>query len=398
MRDGTFWQTAEKMHDTDGVYDLVIVGAGISGLSAADFYRTAKPNAKILILDNHDDFGGHARRNEYHLNGRLELLNGGTELIDSPRPYSAVASGLLKTLGIEPKTLAVLAKASDRPEIYAGLGGATFFDKETFGADKLVVGGSGARGRRDCRLESLPRQGAALAEQPAADILRIETGTTDYFPGLTSAQKKDKLSRLSYFDYLSKVIKADAMAVAYYQKATHDEWGVGIDAEPALDCWGFGLPGFAGLKLDPGSIKRMGNTAAGYNENTFETFHFPDGNASIARLLIRKLVPRAMPGRTVQDVVTAQANYGELDRDGAPVRIRLSSTVVGVRNLGSAAASRGVELAYARGGRVLRVHAATCVLASWNMMIPYLCSDMPEPQKAALHELVKIPLLYTSVA
>jgi spermidine dehydrogenase len=76
----------------------------------------------------------------------------------------------------------------------------------------------------------------------------------------------------------------------------------------------------------------------------------------------------------------------------------LGSTVVGARNLGSPKASKGVELAYARGGHIYRVHAANCVLASWNMMIPYICSDMPDPQKAALHELVKIPLLYTSVA
>ena len=393
VRDGTFWSTAEKMHDTDGVYDLVVVGAGISGLSAAFFYRAAKPNAKILILDNHDDFGGHARRNEYHLNGRLELLNGGTELIDSPRPYSAVASGLLKTLGIEP---AKLAKACDRPEVYDGLGPASFFDKETFGVDRLVVGGSTREGETvdwNAFISKTP-----LSPKAKADMLRIEAGMEDYFPGLTSDQKKDKLSRMSYFDYLSKVVKADPKTVAFYQQITHDEWGVGIDAEPALDCWGFGLPGFSGLKLDPRSIKRMGNTAAGYNENSFETFHFPDGNASIARLLVRALVPKAMPGHTVEDVVTAVANYNELDRDGAPVRIRVSSTVVGVRNIGSPKASKGIELAYARGGHVWRVHAANCILASWNMMIPYLCSDMPDAQKAALHELVKIPLVYTSVA
>lgn len=394
VRDGTFWQTAEKMSDTDGVYDLVIVGAGISGLSAAHFYRTAKPNAKILILDVHDDFGGHARRNEYHLNGKVELLNGGTELIDSPRPYSAVASGLLKTLSINP---VALAKASDKPEVYKGLGPASFFDKETFGVDQLVVGGSGREDGETVDWKAFLAK-VPLSDKAKDDMLRIEAGTVDYFPGLTSAQKKDKLSRMSYLDFLSKVVKADPTTVAYYQKITHDEWGVGIDAEPALDCWGFGLPGFNGLKLEPGAIKRMGNTAAGYCENTFETFHFPDGNASIARLLIRDLVPAAMPGHTVEDVVTAVANYGALDREGAPVRIRLSSTVVGVRNIGSQKASKGVELAYARGGHVYRVHAANCVLASWNMMIPYLCSDMPDTQKAALHELVKIPLVYTSVA
>ena len=396
LRDGTFWDHAEKPEDTTTVYDLIVVGGGISGLSAAHFFRAAKPNARILILDNHDDFGGHAKRNEFHLNGRMELLNGGTELIDSPRPYSAVASGLLKRLGIDPEAL---TKACDKPDIYKGLAPSTFFDKETFGADRLVVGQA-----RTGEEEGTISWKAFLAKAPLsakarADILRVQEGEVDYFPGLTSAQKKDRLSRISYSDYLTKIAKVDPIVVKFYQTMTHDEWGVGIDAEPALDCWGFGMPGFKGLKLAPGSIARMGNTAAGYEDNPdLPTFHFPDGNATIARLLVRDLVPKAIPGHSVEDVVTSRANYGELDRPGAPVCIRLSSTVVGARNIGDPDSSRGVEVAYARGGRVFRVHAANCVMASWNMMIPYICPELPDAQKAALHELVKIPLVYTSVA
>lgn len=116
LRDGEFWKTAEKPDDLDHVYDLVIVGGGISGLSAAHFYRAAKADARILILDNHDDFGGHAKRNEFHLRDRMELENGGTLLIDSPRPYSKVAGGLLTELGIHP---AALAKACNKPEVYS---------------------------------------------------------------------------------------------------------------------------------------------------------------------------------------------------------------------------------------------------------------------------------------
>lgn len=229
--------------------------------------------------------------------------------------------------------------------------------------------------------------------------MRVEEGKVDYLPGLTSAQKKDKLSRMSYRDYLEKVAKVDTVTLAFYQTITHDEWGVGIDAEPALDCWGFGLPGFDGLNLEKGSIQRMGYTAAGYEDNPdLPTFHFPDGNATIARLLVRDLIPKAMPGHTVEDVVTAHANYAELNRARAPIAIRLSSTVVGVRNIGDPKSSRGVEVAYARAGRVFRVHAANCVLAGWNMMIPYLSPELPDEQKNALHELVKIPLVYTSVA
>jgi spermidine dehydrogenase len=71
LRDGTFWEKAGKPVETGEEYDLVVVGGGISGLAAAYFYRKqAGPSARILILDNHDDFGGHAKRNEFHLGGR----------------------------------------------------------------------------------------------------------------------------------------------------------------------------------------------------------------------------------------------------------------------------------------------------------------------------------------
>jgi spermidine dehydrogenase len=175
---------------------------------------------------------------------------------------------------------------------------------------------------------------------------------------------------------------------------THGEWGVGIDAVGALEVWAFDFPGFQGLHLEPGPAPHMGYTAGGYATGGSETFHFPDGNASIARLLVRRLIPAAMPGQTAEDVVTARADYAQLDRAGAPVRIRLSSTVLRAANLGS----DSVAVTYSRGGQLNAVRAEVCVLACWNMIIPHLCPDMPERQKAALHSLVKTPLVYTSVA
>jgi spermidine dehydrogenase len=143
----------------------------------------------------------------------------------------------------------------------------------------------------------------------------------------------------------------------------------------------------------------MSFTPAGYVQTGgSETFHFPDGNASIARLLVRALVPGAIPGETPEDLVTARADYGRLDRPGNLVRIRLSSLCVRARNIGGAPHSTGAEIAYARGDGVYRVRAKACVLASWNMMIPYLCPEMGEAQKSALHQIVKTPLVYTSVA
>ena len=377
LRGGDFWKNQREIADTGGRYNLVVVGAGISGLAAAHFYRSARPDAKILILDNHDDFGGHAKRNEFHLGGRLHLLNGGTLEIDSPRPYSSVADGLLKDLGVDP---VALSKACDRDELYPSLGltRAIFFDRETFGEDRLVPGVPVRRQKASAAAWHAFLARTPLSPAVRRDIERIETEPIDYMPGLSSEQKKDHLSRISYRDYLLKIAQVDPAVIPFYQTATQGEWGVGIDAVSALDCWGFGLSGFQGLNLKRGSAPRMGYTPAGYADGGSYTFHFPDGNATIARLLVRKLIPAAVPGHDCRDVVTARVDYNQLDRPDHPVRIRLSSTVVRARNQDDPAASRGVEIAYARGEQVFIVQAKDCVLACWNMMIPYLCPELPE--------------------
>ncbi|HTS39024.1 MAG TPA: NAD(P)-binding protein, partial [Xanthobacteraceae bacterium] len=321
-------------------YDLVVVGGGISGLAAAYFYRRARPSDKILILDNHDDFGGHAKRNEFTLGGRLELINGGTLSIDSPKPYSAVADSLLKTLGIDP---VALSEKYWRRDFYSsfGLRRGIFLDKETFGADHLVVVSDGKSWAE--RLASSP-----LSAQVRSDIARIEEAHIDCMPGLTSDEKKRRLAKMSYRDFLLNVVKADPGVVAFYQARTHGEWGVGIDAVSALDVWAFRLPGFQGLDLKPGAAPGQGFTAAGYaGDGGSYSFHFPDGNASIARLLVRDLIPDAVPGTSAEDVVTARIDYAKLDRAAAPVRIRLSSTAVRARNVGDAMSAKEVEIAYA---------------------------------------------------
>jgi spermidine dehydrogenase len=390
LRDGDFWPRAGEITGTHETCDLVVVGAGISGLAAAHFYRAREVGARILILDNHDDFGGHAKRNEFALGGRLALMNGGTFSIDSPRSYSAAADGLLRTLGIDPVALA--GKCAD-PNFYPSLDlkRSVFLDKETFGADRLIVA-DGARSWTQ-RLAGSP-----LSEAAQRDIARIEEARIDYFPGLSSEEKKSRLSRMSYRDFLLDIVHADPGVIAFYQARTHGEWGVGIDAVSALDVWAFGFPGFQGLDLKPGSAPHMGYTAAGYADGGSYTFHFPDGNASIARLLVRNLIPQSLPGSSAEDAVTARLDYARLDLAQAPVCIRLGSTVVRVRHVGDPASAEAVEVAYMRGSELHSVRARSCVLACYNMMIPYLCPELPDQQKAALKYPVKVPLIYASVA
>jgi spermidine dehydrogenase len=389
LRDGQNWPPAT---DTGEQYDLIVVGAGISGLAAAHFYRAkTSPSSRILLLDNHDDFGGHARRNEFYLGDRLHLMNGGTLDIDSPRPYGPHAAGLLTALGID---VAGLIKKTQSPHFYEHLGmqRGVFFDQETFGADKLVAG-FGATPYKQL-LEAAP-----LSEQAREQIVQIQEQRIDYLPGLTSEEKKQRLSRISYAAFLRDLVRVDPAVVHFYQARTQGEWGVGIDAVSALDCWGIGLPGFQGMHLAKGSIRRMGYTPAGYEETGGSLhLHFPDGNATIARLLVRDLIPQAVPGSGGENIVTAQVNYAQLDRAETPIRLRLNSTAVNVRHVGEPATSRRVRVTYLRGGRAFTAEARGVVLACYNMMIPYLCPELPETQKQALHSLVKTPLVYTSVA
>jgi spermidine dehydrogenase len=404
LRDGTFWDSAGTPQDTGETYDLIVVGGGISGLSAAHFYRkSAGANARILILDNHDDFGGHAKRNEFRVGSAFRLGFGGTFSIESPAPYSKEARGLIEELGID---VASYPKYHDA-NLYRSLGlhPKIFFDKETFGSDRLVVGpaslGGGEKDYAAPDNREIWKQliaEAPLAPQAKSDLDRLRYENRDYFPGLTSDEKKAKLARISYATFLRDVVKVHEDVVKLYQAVPQPLYGLGIDAVSAQDAWGFELPGFDGMKLDPAPGKGMNRDAIPNEEAEKYFFHFPDGNATIARLLVRKLIPEAIAGNSAADVVLAKANYARLDEPASPVKIRLNSTAVRVKHIGDAAAAKEVEVAYARGGKVYTARAKSCVLACWHVVIPYICEELPQKQKDALASAQKVPLLYTNVA
>lgn len=404
LRDGTFWDAAGKPINTGESYDLIVVGGGISGLAAAHFYRKAAgEKARILVLDNHDDFGGHAKRNEFRVNGAFRLGFGGTFSIESPAPYSAVAKGMIEELGIDVPSF---RKYVDK-NVYRSLGlhPKIFFDKETFGVDRLVInpsprGGGESEDAAATSLELLKQflAIAPIAEQAKRDLQRLYEERKDYLPGLTSDEKKAKLARMSYANFLKDVAGVHADIVKLYQTLPHGLFGVGFDAVSAQDAWGLGMPGFDGMKLDPAAGKGMNRDAIPNEEANKYFFHFPDGNATIARLLVRKLIPDVIPGNSVSDVVLSKASYSKLDRSSSSVRIRLNSTAVRVKHLRDAASAKEVEVSYARGGKVYTAKAKNAILACWHVVIPYICDELPDKQKEALASAQKVPLLYTNVA
>lgn len=389
LRDGQTWSDVK---DLDETYDLIVVGGGISGLAAAHFYQAAKgPQARILILDNHDDFGGHARRNEFHLNGQMHLLNGGTLEIDSPRPYSRVADGLLRELGVN---VPALQKQYPSLDMFEGLAQkrGVFLDQETFGRDVLLTGSGG-------RNWAHHTQDSPLAPEARQDLIRLLEGNKDYLAGQSIAEKMDALSRMSYEAYLRDTMGLHPQVITLWSSRSKGWWAVGIDAISALDAWGMGFEGFNGLKLPAQkTIARMGPSPAGYNATGGSyRLHFPDGNATIARLLVRRLIPQVAPPASAAQTVTQRFDYSQLDLPSAPVRLRLRSTVVrALQN--KADGTHPVSVTYVSDSKAYRVRARHTVLACYNGIIPYLCPELPEAQKTALHSLVKAPLVYTSVA
>ncbi len=371
--------------EADELFDLIVVGAGISGLAAAYFYRQKHPAAKILLLDNHDDFGGHAKRNEFFYKGKQYLSYGGSQSIEDPGSYSQISKTLLRDLGID---TTFFETAYDQSFFRRhDLGGSIYFDAEHHGSDQLIqypLQGYDyflPLSKPKISLDQAVRQ-MPLAEEAQRQLIRLMSYNSDQM-NMPVDEQEEYLWQISYKEFLNKHLAIDHPQVLQLLQGLTNDSAASIETATAL-----GIISYVGL---PG-LKATGIADYTANEEPY-IYHFPDGNASIARLLVRQLIPSVASGRTMEDVVGAVFDYRQLDRSESATRIRLNATAVKVAHDDK----QQVNIDYVTGGQAHRVVGKQCVLAAYNAIIPHLCPELSEQQSEGLSWSVKAPILYTSV-
>jgi len=386
-------QKPNDYEQLDEHYDLIVVGAGQSGLAAAWYYRKKMgPTAKILLLDNHDDFGGHAKRNEFHQDGNMVLGLGGAQNIEPMSSYSETAVELLKDLGIDDQALA--AMTANTPDDYM-LGG-------KFGASNgmTIPAAGGHKNLSGNWLEFFhggQGYGAAVKELPIpeeeqAKLIAFFGGDRDFLDDLSLLEQYRYVKSVSYNQFLTERVGLAEETLPILGAFTRVLLGPAGWNLTVLEALSVGCPG---LKAMGWLTNRLSDLAGAFVLGDAPVAYiFPDGNASVARLLVHKLIPNVAPAmKGFEDVAISNFNYEALDLDDNSTRLRLNSTVVGVKET----ALNHVRVDYVEKGQPFSISADHCILACYNGLIPHLCPEMSDQQKEGLSYGVKVPFVYANV-
>jgi spermidine dehydrogenase len=283
----------------------------------------------------------------------------------------------------------------------------TYFNKRIFGENKVVKhpfcdypGFVEGLLRPTLSYEKAAKQ-SPLSEKGKQQLLRVLKSD----PKTLKAPKEEWQQYMrthSYFDYLKNTLGVNDPGVLRMARHSVVDYGGAPDVmtmEEALESGALGLDYFSWRD----ALNEVGSDG-GYikNTNTYsvkEPFihHFPDGNATIARMLVKKMIPDVGSGENVEEIVLSKFNYAELDKPSNSVRVRLNSTVVNVHHGGDPYSSSDVFVNYIYDNKSYQVKAKGVVMACYNMMIPHIVSDLPTKQDAALRRLSKIPLQFTTV-
>jgi spermidine dehydrogenase len=388
IRDGRYDPLPKDIVDTGENYDCVVIGGGISGLAAALFFqRNAGPHMKCLILENHPIFGGEAKQNEFLVDGRRLVAHQGSAIYQIQYPHSFLAR-FYDSIGLQVPNLTYQRWAGSEPEFplsktpYEAIGlrhgQYGFWFGGRFGhrpgmwlMDPVGKNLQGAPVSTETRLEWLRWLKGEAAENRKFEHPKVEgDAISRYLDSITLEQhymERFGLGRETVRTFLSPVEGGGS--------------GLGPDALSAYSDYAFEL--LCPLPEEKGGSDQM----------------FPGGNATIARLMLKSLIPGAIDGSdTVEGVCRGRVSFASLDIPGAGTRVRLSSTAIHVMHDGEADKADSVTIAYLNAGKPYKLKARSVVMAGGSWTAKHIVKDLPETHRNAYAQFYRSPCMMANVA
>ena len=378
---------ASAAHDTGELYDCVIVGGGISGLSAALlFLRQSGPNARVLVLENHPIFGGEAKQNEFEVDGHHLTAHQGSAIYFVQYPRSFLAT-FYDSIGLREPRLQYQKWGGDGPPMAIGR---TPYDSEGLSTGQYGFWFAGSSDHPQGRWLVDP-VGKKFADAPVsaaqrAQLLRWYSGDTQ--------KKSEFVAPLYEGDDVSRALDAITLEEHYIRR-------FGLTRDFIRTFLSPDLGGGSGLGAD---------ALSAYSEYAADLLHpyekegeavqmFPGGNTTIARLLAKALIPASLDGEpTVADVTRSAVNFAALDVAESRARLRLNSTALAVSHEGDPRRAENLQIVYSQKGRLFRVRARSAVMAGGSWTTKSVVRDLPATQQNAYAQFFRSPCIMANIA
>ena len=377
--------------DTGENYDVVIVGAGISGLCASYVLHRERPGVRVLVLDQHGIFGGEAKQNQFEVDGyKLTAPQGSTGIVVpfARAKDAGMYSPWAKELGYpeqfeyqSPKNLSQPIKVPEdmwSPMHIAWERADTAFYYEGKGMVKNPW--------RD-GFERAPLSEKARKALVDLELFRTPPERPDW---------ERWLDTMTYKDFLLNVAKVPADVIDEVTKyldpvASAMGTGLGCDIISAYSAYNFLMPGV-------NAYYRYQNNGADPTD-TIYLATYPGGNTVTARKFVKLCIPDAIAGGAgTYDVMDGSLNWAALDRPANAVRIRLKSTVVEVKHDGAPGAAKSVNVVYLNEGKLHKVRAKAVICAGQQHANKHICRDISPEYREAMNAFQHAPMLTLNVA
>lgn len=386
LKDGSARPASRDVADSGEVFDLVVVGGGLSGLGAAyEFRETSGGKGSCLILENHPIFGGHAKRNEFLVNGVKLTGPQASNSFSVVNREGTAEDEIFSALRI-PRTFSYQELDPDLRPMH--------FDRTSYGfmlwQDISPSVGFYFQGGSDPGWVVDPWGGrlrdAPYSRKVKRDFLTWRNTEKRYYRRSTL---EESLDGQTYRDYIVRTMGLEPEIADFADPILASALGLGCDAISAYGAYQIGMPGFKGLGRWTGT-RRL-------DESDWHSF--PGGNDGFTRYFIKALIPAAIEGGyDFGDILNRRVNFGALDRAGSGVRLRLGAMAVDVRHEGPPEGADHVLVTYVKGGRHFRVRARAVVMASAGWSARHIVADLPETHRRAYDEFFYSPVLVVNVA